>query len=90
MVGIYMQAPSMTLEQYKTIDDKLKQAVGGLPKGLKLHTCFREGDGLAIYDVWESVEDFEAMGPTLMPIAAELGIEFSPPQIAEIIAYEVS
>ena len=89
MIGVYIQASSMTVEQYQTIDNKLRTAVGGSIEGLKLHTCFREGDGLAIFDVWESQEAFEALGSKLMPIVQEVGAEMSAPQFVEMIAYEV-
>ncbi len=90
MIGVYMQSSSMTVEQYKSVDDRLRSAVGGPIEGLKLHTCFREGEGLAIFDVWESQEAFEALGSKLMPIVQELGVEISPPQFVEMIAYEVA
>jgi hypothetical protein len=89
MIGVYMRG-SMTVEQYKTVDEKLRSAVGGSIEGLMLHTCFGEGDSLAIFDVWESQEAFEALGAVLMPIVQELGIEMSPPSFVEMIAYEVA
>jgi len=89
MIGVYIQAASMTAEQYKSIDDKLRDSGASLD-GLKLHTCFREGEGLAIFDVWESKEAFEALGSTLMPIVQEFGAEMSAPQFVEMIAYEVA
>ena len=55
-----------------------------------LHTCFREGNGLAVFDVWETQEAFEALGSKLMPIIQEMGVEMSPPQFVEMIAYEVA
>lgn len=75
----------MTVEQYNSISQRLMSSTGGAPSGLKLHTCFREGDSLAMFDVWESQEAFEAM--TLMPIVAEVGAELSPPQFVEMIDY---
>ena len=85
-----MRAPSMTVEQYHEIDDKLISATGGQPDGLIMHSCFREGPGLAVFDVWESQEKFEALAPVLMPIVAELNVEMGPPQFVEMIAYEVA
>ena len=79
----------MTVEQYHAIDERLRAAVGGAIDGLKLHTCFREGDGLAIFDVWETQEAFEALGSKLTPIVEELGATMSPPQFVEMIAYDV-
>jgi hypothetical protein len=88
MVGVYMQAASMTVEQYEQIDAKLRESTGPVPAGLILHTVFKEGDNLGIFDVWESEEAFTSMGPVLMPIVAELGAELSPPQFSEMVAYE--
>ncbi len=90
MIGVYIQSSSMTVEQYQSVDERLRTAVGDRIEGLMLHTCFREGEGLAIFDVWETQEAFEALGSKLMPIIQEMGIEMSPPQFVEMIAYEVA
>jgi hypothetical protein len=90
LIGVYIQSSSMTVEQYNSIDEKLRTATGGAIEGLKLHTCFREGDGLAIFDGWESQEAFQALGSKLMPIVQELGVEMGPPQFVEMVAYEVA
>jgi hypothetical protein len=87
MIGVYMQSGTMTVDQYNQIDEKLRE--GGLPPGLIMHTCFREGPGLAVFDVWESQEAFEVVGARLMPIVQEVGAEMAPPQFVEMIAYEV-
>jgi hypothetical protein len=59
MIGVYIRPAGMTIEQYKAIDHEVRAAVGGEPKGMKLHTCFGEGEGIAIFDVWESEDDFK-------------------------------
>jgi hypothetical protein len=89
MIGVYISAIAMTEEQYHEIDAKLRSATGGELAGLKLHTCFREGDRLAVFDVWESQEAFQALGAHLMPIVAELGIEMPAPQFVEMVDFEV-
>jgi hypothetical protein len=89
VIGVYIQASAMTVEQYHSIDQKLRTAMGGKVEGLKLHTCFREGEGLAIFDVWESQEAFAALGSKLMPIVEEVGATMSPPQFVEMVAYDV-
>jgi hypothetical protein len=89
VIGVYLQSSSMTAEQYHEIEEKLTSAIGGVWDGLIMHTCFREGPGLAIFDVWESEEKFEALAPILMPMVAELNVEMSPPQFVEMIAYQV-
>ena len=90
MIGVYMQSVFDDGRAIQEVDDRLRSAVGGPIEGLKIHTCFREGEGLAIFDVWESQEKFEALGSKLMPIVAELDVEISPPQFVEMIAYEVA
>lgn len=89
MIGVYFTGSKMTVDQYNSINEKLMSATGGEPVGLMMHSCFQEGEKLAMFDVWESQEAFEAMGPILMPIVAELGAELSPPQFVEMVDYLV-
>ena len=87
MIGVYIRPPSLTIEQYKSIDDQVR-ASGVEPKGMKLHACFGEGDGVAIFDVWESEEDFNAFADVLGPIVSALGMDPIAPQIVPMIAFE--
>jgi len=87
MIGVYISPPSMTVEQYKSIDDQIR-ASGVEPKGMRLHTCFGEGESLAIFDVWESEEEFNAFAAVLGPIVAASGMEPMAPQIVPMIAFE--
>ena len=82
-VGIYFSA-SMSPAQYDKAVQKLGQAGASTPKGRTYHAAFLEGDKLAVFDVWDSKEEFEAFGRTLMPVLKEVGIESPEPQIAEI------
>jgi hypothetical protein len=36
------------------------------------------------FDIWESQEDFEAFGPTLMPILTGLGVEVAEPVVGRV------
>jgi hypothetical protein len=87
MIGVCIPKTAMTDEQYRSIDEEVTGETP--PAGLKLHSCFREGDGLAVYDVWENQEAFEAFGAKLMPILQRMGIEMPQPQIVEMVAFEV-
>lgn len=87
MIGVYISAVPMTTEQYQAIDDEV--TADGLPAGLKLHTCFREGEALAVFDVWESKEDFEAFGAKLMPAVRNAGVTMPEPIFVEMVDYEV-
>ena len=87
MIGVYIRPESMTVEQYKAADGKLK-AAGVTMDGLVMHSCFSEGEKLAIFDVWQSREAFDAFGQKLMPIVQEVGIAMTPPMFVEMIDYE--
>ena len=87
MIGVYIRPASMTPEQYKSIDDQVR-ATGVELKGLKVHTCFGEGPGIAIFDVWETQEDFDAFAAVLGPIVAASGLEALQPMIVPMIAFE--
>jgi hypothetical protein len=87
MLGVYIRPASMTPEQYKSIDDQLR-ATGVEPRGMKLHSCFGEGPGIAIFDVWDSEEEFNAFAAVLAPIVAASGFEPLLPMIVPMIAFE--
>jgi hypothetical protein len=55
------------------------------PDGLDRHICFGPDGDLHVSEIWDSREQFEAFGAHLMPILADVGIEFSgPPEIFEV------
>src|SRR5262245_54498273 len=55
------------------------------PPGLELHVAFGPANDLRASEIWSSREQFEAFGEKLMPILADLGIEFSAdPEIFEV------
>ncbi len=47
------------------------------PAGLELHVAFGPEDNMRVSEIWDSQEQFEAYGQQLMPILADVGIEFS-------------
>jgi hypothetical protein len=87
MIGVYIRPEAMTREQYRAAADKVEST--GVPEvGMILHTCFAEGDNLAVFDVWESREAFDAFGEKLMPILDEVGIVMTPPMFVEMVDYD--
>ena len=72
-------------EKYDESLRRLEQA--GLwpsPAGLELHVAFGPEDNMRVSEIWGSQEQFEAYGQQLMPILADIGIEFSgAPEIFE-------
>jgi quinol monooxygenase YgiN len=88
MIGVYLQLGPMTEEQYHAVDSAV-QAAGVSEEGCMLHTCFKEGENLAVFDVWESKEAYEAFMSQLGPIAAGFGItELPTTMYVDMVAYE--
>jgi len=73
-------------EKYDGSIRRLEQA--GLwpdPPGLELHVAFGDEDNLKVSEIWPSREQMEAFGAGLMPILADIGIEFSgEPEVFEV------
>ena len=82
-ITVIFPPTNMTYEKYDEVIRRLEAAGPGTPSGRQYHTCFGTSGDLGVVDVWESAEQFEAFGETLMPILEKVGIEASEPQISE-------
>ena len=82
-ITIIFPPSTMTTEQYDEVIRRLDSAGTGNPSGRIFHTCFGTSGHLSVVDVWESAEQFEAFGQTLMPILEEVGVPEMEPQISE-------
>jgi hypothetical protein len=80
----YFSPASMSGAQYDEIIRRLEAAGSGSPPGRLHHVCFGTGDKLKVLDTWESTEQFDAFGQTLMPILQELGVDPGQPEVAEV------
>jgi hypothetical protein len=79
----------MTASKYDECIVKLNAAGAGSPKGRSYHVCYGDPNSVQITDVWDSMEDFQAFGETLIPILQSLGIDPgqpAPQQVHNIIA----
>jgi len=83
-LGIYFVHMGFTPEKYDEAIKKLEAAGAGSPKGRSNHFALESDGAIQVFDVWDSMEDFDAFGKTLVPILAELGVELSEPSIATI------
>ena len=55
------------------------------PAGLQLHVAFGDENNMRVSEIWASREQMEAFGEQLMPILADIGIEFSAePEVFEV------
>jgi len=76
---------TLTTERYDESLRRLKEAGEFPPDGLEYHICFGSEGNLRVSEIWDSREQMEAFGERLMPILADIGIEFSgEPEIFEV------
>jgi hypothetical protein len=83
-IAIYFNPTSFSAAQYDEVDRALEEAGARTPAARSVHVSFGEGDSLQVFDVWESREDFDKFGETLMPILAEKGIDVGEPMVAPV------
>jgi hypothetical protein len=83
-LGYYFHPESMSVGQYDRVISALDEAGAGSPPGRAYHFSFQVGEGLHVFDVWESEEQFNAFGATLMPILQGEGIDVGMPDVSPI------
>jgi len=83
-LGIYFAVQGMSADTFAAIHERLVAIGQSDPPGRTFHAGFHAGDGIHVFDVWESMEAFEAFGQHLMPILAEFGVDPGQPRIGEI------
>ena len=83
-IAIYFHPESMSAAQYDEVIKRLDAAGQGKPKGRTHHSSFGSDDHVMVYDVWDSQEDFDAFGQTLMPILAEVGLDAGQPDVMPV------
>jgi hypothetical protein len=83
-LGFYFTHGGFTPEKYDKVLKQLDKAGAGAPKGRTLHVALESDGEIQVFDVWESQEDFEAFGPTLIPILSEAGITLNDPMVARV------
>ena len=77
--------PFATAEQYDEAVGRLEAQGDYPPDGLDYHVCFLVHGNIRVSEIWDSREQFEAFGDTLMPILSDVGIEFSAdPEVFEV------
>jgi len=81
---MYFTPSSFTPAVYDDVIKRLEAAGAGAPAGRRYHVAL-ETDGLIqVFDIWDSMESFEAFGATLVPIMTELGADPGEPQVAPV------
>jgi len=83
-LGIYFAHDGFTPDKYESAIKQLDEAGAGAPAGRTLHVAL-ENDGVVnVFDIWESQEQFEAFGQTLIPILSGLGVGLQDPMVATV------
>ena len=83
-LSFYFAHVGFTTEKYDQTISRLEAAGQGSPSGRTLHVALETNGEIQVFDIWESQEQFEAFGATLMPILAELGVELNEPMVAPV------
>ena len=76
-LGFYFVNPGFTPDKYDEAVRQLEAAGAGAPAGRTYHVALESDGEIQVFDSWESQEQLEAFGQTLVPILAGLGIEMS-------------
>ena len=83
-IAIYFHPEAMSATQYDEVMTRLEAAGSAKPKGRSHHSTFGSEDHLMVYDIWDSQEDFDAFGQTLMPILADVGVDPGQPDVMPV------
>lgn len=83
-LGFYFQPSEFSPETYEETIRRLEEAGAGAPEGRLLHVALESEGQIQVFDIWESQESFEAFGPTLLPIMAELGADPGKPMVTPV------
>ena len=83
-LAFHFSPSSFTPAVYDDTIKRLEAAGAGAPAGRLYHFALEADGKIQVLDVWESQEAFEAFGPTLLPIMAELGADPGQPMVSPV------
>jgi hypothetical protein len=81
---IHFKPSGFPLATYNETVKQLEAAGAGSPKGRSYHVCYGDPNNVQVTDVWDSMEEFQAFGQTLVPIMQKLGADPGQPEIKEV------
>jgi hypothetical protein len=74
----------MPASKYDEIIRRLEAGGAGAPKGRLYHVAFGDPNELRVSDIWDTRENFDAFGATLMPILQAVGVDPGEPEWIEV------
>jgi hypothetical protein len=81
---VHFAPKGMDQGKYAEVLRRLEQAGAGSPPGRLHHTCYGDKDALRVTDVFDTPQNFESFGKTLVPILSALGVEVGKPDVIEV------
>jgi hypothetical protein len=83
-VALLFTPASMTVEQYDRVTTLLKASGSDAPPGRRFHACFGPAGHLTVFEVWDSVDELETFGATILPLLANEQVAMAPAEPLEI------
>jgi hypothetical protein len=68
-VGMTVEIPGMTAENYQQVMAHMNWGEGDPPEGFIAHYACEKPDGLFVFDVWENAEDWQRFAETRLGAA---------------------
>jgi len=81
---LHFKPSGFPLAKYQEAIKQLEAAGAGSPKGRSYHVCYGDPNSVHVTDVWDSIEEFQAFGQTLVPIMQALGADPGQPEVDEV------
>ena len=81
---VHFTPKGMNDKKYAEILRRLEAAGAGAPPGRLHHTCYGSKDALLVADVFDTMQNFEAFGKTLVPILTSMEVDVGKPDIVEV------
>ncbi len=85
-LALYFQPSGFSPAVYDQVVEELEKAGAGFGKvpGRIFHCAMQMNGSIAVFDVWESQEQFEKFGQTLLPLMSKHGADPGQPQVSTI------
>jgi hypothetical protein len=84
MIAVYVMPESLTAEQYNKAREAL-DATDASFEEREHHSCFGEEGKLAVFEIWDSQEAYDAFTKFLIPVLQEIGIKPKSQDIMQVV-----
>jgi hypothetical protein len=81
---VHFTPQGMNQAKYAEVLRQLDAVGAGSPPGRLHHTCYGSPAELRVTDVFDTQQNFDSFGKTLVPILSSLGVDVGRPEIIEV------